>query len=64
MEKIHENTGPYLKKGMTRTTKLVGCLGKSTKKSQKLGDFFAGKSLDSGSTSGRGCLISNYMYAL
>ena len=33
-------------------------------RSQKLGDFFAGKSLDSGSTSGRGCLISNYMYAL
>ena len=33
------------------------------KRSQKLGDFFAGKSLDFGSTSGRGCFISNYMYA-
>ena len=34
------------------------------KRSQKLGDFLAGKSLDSGSTSSRGCLIFNYMYAL
>ena len=32
-------------------------------RSQKLWDFFAGKYLDFGSTSGRGCLISNYMYA-
>ena len=32
------------------------------KRAQKLGDFFAGKSLDFGSTSGTGCLISDYMY--
>ena len=33
------------------------------KSSEKLGEFFVGKSLDFGSTSGRGCFISNYMYA-
>ena len=52
------NGGSYMKKGTTRTYKLVGCFGKSAKKkSQNLGDFFVDKSLDFGSTCSRGFLI-------
>ena len=56
--------GIFEKKVRRAPTKLVGRFGRSAKKVPKIrGFFFAGKSLDFGSTSGRGCLISNYMYA-